>query len=139
MQQLFKSQFMLVRWQQYISHYVSWLDQDTEDKMTESDREILEIELDIVLQINWWLKSFSRLFSIGKLKVPDHIPTPIENDNMEGITLTDWRAWREFYDILRDIGYPLSEDKWIESVSWYSIITEWIQKIYPDRQYVYPN
>lgn len=128
MEQLFKTQFMLVRWQQYISHYC-------DETMSETDKEILEIELDIVLQINGWLKSFSRVFAIGKTKVPDNLPTIVENTTKDAITFADWKAWREFYDFLRDIGYCLSEDRWIEWLSWYSIIVDWVKKIYPDRVY----
>lgn len=134
MENLLRTQFMLVRWQQSISHYVAWLPKEQEDKMTESEKEYLSIELDVVIQINGGLRSFTRWFSIGKVKLPDDYPCWI-GTSREAITLTDWKAWREFYDVLYDMGYYLSEEKSVDTIHGYSIIKKWIQEVFPDRHY----
>ena len=126
MQHLLKTQFMLVRGQKHISHYVAWLSKDEEAKMTEQDKTYPAIELDIVIQINGGLKSFTRAFSLGWTK---------DGLWQNAITFTDWKAWREFYDILYELGYYFSSEKNIDVVAWYSIIKKWIWEVYSEYPY----
>lgn len=117
---------MLVRWQQHISQYVAGFSKEVEAKMTDKDKTYPSIELDVVLQINGWLRSFTRQFQLAWVK-----------DGLwrDAVTLTDWKAWREFYDLLYELGYYFSSERNVDVVAWYSVIKKWISEVYYDYPY----
>lgn len=112
---LFKSQFMLVRWQATSFDY--------ENKKGEKQTRHL-ISLDIVLQINWGLRTLNPEYKVYRF------PESSE------ITFADWQRWTEFYSLMAELGYPMHRGEVHEVVLWgTAIMKEWVERLYPNALY----
>lgn len=113
---LFKSQFMLIRWQATSFDY--------ENKVSDKKTRHL-ISLDIVIQMNGWLRTLTQEYKVYKF------PESSE------ITFADWQRWTEFYSLMHELGYPMYKGEVHEVVLWgSSVMKEWITRLYPNEVYV---
>ena len=111
---LFKSQFMLVRWQASQFEYI-------DDKNRKKIR--LLISLDIVLQINGWLRTLT----------PEYVLYNFEESAI--ITFADWQRWTDFYNLMYELGYPMTKWEVHDVVLGSTIIKDWIERLYPNYTY----